>query len=210
MSNIRNHETITEKKRNRWDSDDEGDIQRTAYDNSQISTNAWSSSKCEYHQNECSEVVNYSRTNKRLESPQQVGVATMMDQQKAAAAWESNCYPYSPLLQGCRYELDCYERLDVIAEGTYGIVWKAKDKHSQEIVALKQIKDVSTKEGFPLLALREMQALLDLSHDCIVSIREVVVGYKDLDKVFMVFPVRNIAAFLLGLVHFQFMILSSP
>lgn len=210
MSNNRNYQTITKKKRIRWDSDDEGDVLRTANDGSQRNINAVSSSNCDTHQNECFEVLNRSRPNSRLELPQQVGVATVIEQQKAASACGSNCYSYSPLLQGCRYELDCYERLDVIAEGTYGIVWKAKDKYTQEIVALKQIKDVVTKEGFPLLALREMQALLDLSHDCIVSIREVVVGYKDLDKVFMVFPVGNIAAFRLGFVHFQFNVFSSP
>eukprot|EP00590_Aulacoseira_subarctica_P007828 CAMPEP_0172424100 /NCGR_PEP_ID=MMETSP1064-20121228/21238_1 /TAXON_ID=202472 /ORGANISM="Aulacoseira subarctica , Strain CCAP 1002/5" /LENGTH=367 /DNA_ID=CAMNT_0013165859 /DNA_START=37 /DNA_END=1137 /DNA_ORIENTATION=- len=94
---------------------------------------------------------------------------------------------YSPLLSGCRYLHDCYERLDVIAEGTYGIVWRAKDLSSQEIVALKQMKNVVTNEGFPVIALREVQALLDLSHECIVSVREVVVG-NNFDKVFMVMP----------------------
>jgi cell division cycle 2-like protein len=131
-----------------------------------------------------------------LQSSQKLEVvtSTAMGQQQTSVGCDYLCYHYSPLLQGCRNILDCYERLDVIAQGTYGIVWKARDKDSQEIVALKQIKDVGGNEGFPILALREMQALLDLSHDCIVSIREVVVGTssnEDLDKVFMVFPVRT-------------------
>jgi serine/threonine protein kinase len=79
-------------------------------------------------------------------------------------------------------------RLD---EGTYGIVWKARDTSSDEVVALKQIKFDSnlTKEGFPIAALREISVLLDLSHECIVTVREMVVG-DGADKVFMVMEVR--------------------
>jgi cell division cycle 2-like protein len=168
MSNSR-----TRKKRNRWDSDGEGNNGHLL---SQVDTGS-----SEYS----------GALTCLLEQPKQLEAAgTTMEQLQASVGCDNHCYHYSPLLQGCRNMADCYERLDVIAEGTYGIVWKASDKNSQEIVALKQIKDVGTKEGFPILALREMQSLLDLSHDCIVSIREVVVG-EDLDKVFMVFPVRT-------------------
>ncbi|KAK1734653.1 cyclin-dependent kinase [Skeletonema marinoi] len=72
-------------------------------------------------------------------------------------------------------------------EGTYGVVWKARDNATQEIVAIKQIKFDSdmTKEGFPISALREIGVLLSLSHESIVSVREMVVGSTP-DKVFMV------------------------
>jgi len=71
--------------------------------------------------------------------------------------------------------------------GTYGIVWKAKDLATKEIVALKQIKfDAEmTKEGFPMAALREINVLLELSHENIVTVREMVVGDSS-DQVFMV------------------------
>ncbi len=94
---------------------------------------------------------------------------------------------HNPLLQGCRSVYDCYERLDRLDEGTYGIVWKARDTTTQDIVALKQIKfeSVLTKEGFPTAALREIGVLLALSHECIVTVKEMVVG-DDFDKVFMV------------------------
>ena len=94
---------------------------------------------------------------------------------------------YNPLLSGCRSVYDSYERLDRISEGAYGVVWKAKDLATQEIVALKQIKfDADmTKEGFPVSALREISVLLSLSHPCVVTVREMVVGTA-LDKVFMV------------------------
>lgn len=96
---------------------------------------------------------------------------------------------HNPLLQGCRSVYDSYERLDHLDEGTYGVVWKARDNSTGEIVALKQIKFDSemTKEGFPISALREIGVLLALSHECIVTVREMVVGTAA-DKVFMVMP----------------------
>eukprot|EP00804_Cyclotella_cryptica_P027964 CCRYP_003854-RA/>CCRYP_003854-RA protein AED:0.00 eAED:0.00 QI:291/1/1/1/0/0/2/624/269 len=94
---------------------------------------------------------------------------------------------HNPLLHGCRSVYDSYERLDHLDEGTYGVVWKARDNSSGEIVALKQIKfdNEMTREGFPISALREISVLLALSHECIVTVREMVVGSAH-DKVFMV------------------------
>lgn len=94
---------------------------------------------------------------------------------------------HNPLLSGCRSVYSCYERLARLDEGTYGVVWKARDTATDETVALKQIKfdQVMTKEGFPMTALREISVLLDLSHECIVTVREMVVG-DAFDKVFMV------------------------
>lgn len=94
---------------------------------------------------------------------------------------------HNPLLQGCRSVYDTYERLSHIDEGTYGVVFKARDNSTNEIVAIKQIKfeDELTKEGFPISALREIGVLLSLSHECIVTVREMVVGDTP-DKVFMV------------------------
>jgi cell division cycle 2-like protein len=95
---------------------------------------------------------------------------------------------HNPLLQGCRSVYDTYERLDRVSEGTYGIVWKARDLATKEIVALKQIKfdsDQVKNQGFPVTALREISVLLALSHECIVTVKEMVVGSTN-DKVFMV------------------------
>jgi cyclin-dependent kinase 2 len=36
--------------------------------------------------------------------------------------------------------MDNFERLESIGEGTYGVVYKARDRNSKEIVALKKIK----------------------------------------------------------------------
>mmetsp|Transcript_291 Transcript_291/g.755 ORF Transcript_291/g.755 Transcript_291/m.755 type:complete len:397 (+) Transcript_291:136-1326(+) len=105
---------------------------------------------------------------------------------------ESALHPFhNPLLQGCRSIYDTYDRIARLSEGAYGIVWKAKDLATQEIVALKQIKfedqqQLVQVQGFPVTAFREINVLLALSsHENIVSVKEMVVG-TGMDKVFMV------------------------
>lgn len=70
----------------------------------------------------------------------------------------------------------CYERLNQIEEGSYGIVYRAKDKQTGDIVALKKLKLDEEKNGFPITALREINALMTCRHENVVGIREVVVG----------------------------------
>ncbi|XP_061360777.1 cyclin-dependent kinase G-2 isoform X2 [Gastrolobium bilobum] len=88
------------------------------------------------------------------------------------------------MLQGCR-SVDEFERLNKIDEGTYGVVYRARDKKSGEIVALKKVKMEKEKEGFPLTSLREINILLSFHHPSIVDVKEVVVG-SSLDSIFMV------------------------
>ncbi|KAM7484099.1 hypothetical protein LguiA_000108 [Lonicera macranthoides] len=88
------------------------------------------------------------------------------------------------MLQGCR-SVDEFERLNKIDEGTYGVVYRAKDKKTGEIVALKKVKMEKEKEGFPLTSLREINILLSFHHPSIVDVKEVVVG-SSLDSIFMV------------------------
>ncbi|KAI3877597.1 hypothetical protein MKX03_037730 [Papaver bracteatum] len=87
------------------------------------------------------------------------------------------------MLQGCR-SVDEYERLNKIDEGTYGVVYRAKDKKTGEIVALKKVKMEKEREGFPLTSLREINILLSFHHESIVDVKEVVVG-SNLDSIFM-------------------------
>jgi cell division cycle 2-like len=69
-----------------------------------------------------------------------------------------------------------YERLNQIEEGSYGVVFRARDKQTGDIVALKKLKLDEEKHGFPITALREINALMNCRHDNVVGIREVVVG----------------------------------
>lgn len=70
----------------------------------------------------------------------------------------------------------CYERLNQIEEGSYGVVFRARDKQTGDIVALKKLKLDEEKHGFPITALREVNALMSCQHENVVRIREVVVG----------------------------------
>ncbi|KAF3337939.1 cyclin-dependent kinase G-2-like isoform X2 [Carex littledalei] len=88
------------------------------------------------------------------------------------------------MLQGCR-SVDEFERLNKINEGTYGVVYRARDKKSGEVVALKKVKMEKEKEGFPMTALREINILLSFHHPSIVDVKEVVVG-STMDSIFMV------------------------
>ncbi|OQS06792.1 cyclin-dependent kinase, partial [Thraustotheca clavata] len=83
--------------------------------------------------------------------------------------------------------VDNYARIGKIDEGTYGVVSKARDKATGDIVALKQIKMTTDlcREGFPVTALRETNILLALDHPNIVRMREMVVGSTP-DKIYMV------------------------
>ncbi|CAM8879519.1 unnamed protein product [Rhodiola kirilowii] len=88
------------------------------------------------------------------------------------------------MLQACR-SVDEFERLNKIDEGTYGVVYRARDNKSGEIVALKKVKMEREREGFPLTSLREINILLSFHHPSIVDVKEVVVG-SSLDSIFMV------------------------
>ena len=56
-----------------------------------------------------------------------------------------------------------------IGEGTYGVVYKAKDTVTNEIVALKQIRLENEDEGIPSTAMREISILKELKHQNIVE-----------------------------------------
>lgn len=88
------------------------------------------------------------------------------------------------MLLGCR-SVDEFERLNKIDEGTYGVVYRARDKKTGEVVALKKVKMEKEREGFPLTSLREINVLLSFHHPSIVDVKEVVVG-SSLDSIFMV------------------------
>jgi serine/threonine protein kinase len=59
-------------------------------------------------------------------------------------------------------KIDKYEKLGMIGEGTYGVVYKAKDTETGEIYALKKIRLESEDEGIPSTAIREIALLKEL------------------------------------------------
>lgn len=91
---------------------------------------------------------------------------------------------YYPAIMGCR-SVDEFECLNRIEEGTYGVVYRAKEKATTTIVALKRLKMEKEKEGFPITSLREVNTLLKGQHKNIVTVREIVVG-SNMDKIYIV------------------------
>ena len=66
--------------------------------------------------------------------------------------------------------LSRYQKVEKpIGEGTYGIVYKAKDRETGETVAMKKIRLEAEDEGVPSTALREVSILLELNHPNIVE-----------------------------------------
>lgn len=66
-----------------------------------------------------------------------------------------------------------YEKIEKLGEGTYGIVYKAKDNLKGEIVAIKKIRLENEDEGMPSTAMREIAILKELSHSNIVQLKDV-------------------------------------
>lgn len=85
----------------------------------------------------------------------------------------------------CR-TVESYERLNFIDEGTYGLVYKARDITSGDIYALKQIKSPFDKNGFQLTSLREITTLFSIpAHANIIYLREVVTSVNT-DRFYLV------------------------
>ncbi|XP_070336034.1 cyclin-dependent kinase 3 isoform X5 [Odocoileus virginianus] len=96
--------------------------------------------------------------------------------------------------------MDVFQKVEKIGEGTYGVVYKAKNKETGQLVALKKIRlDLSTPpsfslncctplsretEGVPSTAIREISLLKELKHPNIVRLLDVVHSEKKLYLVF--------------------------
>jgi len=75
--------------------------------------------------------------------------------------------------------VDRYEKMDKLGEGTYGVVYKARDRVTGEvlfftltpfqIVALKKIRLEKEDDGVPSTAIREISLLKGLKHPNIVE-----------------------------------------
>lgn len=73
-----------------------------------------------------------------------------------------------------------YEIMDIIGEGTFGMVYKAKDRRSNQIYALKKVRLEKEKEGFPVTTVREIKILRQLdNHQNIIKLREIVTDKLD-------------------------------
>lgn len=73
-----------------------------------------------------------------------------------------------------RLALERYQKIEKVGEGTYGVVYKARDRNTGEILALKKIRLESEDEGVPSTAIREISLLKTLQHPNVVKLKDVV------------------------------------
>jgi len=80
--------------------------------------------------------------------------------------------------------MERYQKMEKVGEGTYGVVYKAKDRVTGEIIALKKIRLEAEDEGIPSTAIREISLLKELQHPNIVRLYDVVHTERKLTLVF--------------------------
>ena len=77
-----------------------------------------------------------------------------------------------------------YEPLGVIGIGAYGIVLKAENRETGEIVAIKKFKESDSDSTIRKISLREVKILKMVSHPNIVTLYE---SFKRKEKLHLVF-----------------------
>jgi cyclin-dependent kinase len=80
--------------------------------------------------------------------------------------------------------MDRYAKIEKVGEGTYGVVYKARDIGTNQIVALKKIRLEAEDEGVPSTAIREISLLKELKDDNIVRLLDIVHADQKLYLVF--------------------------
>jgi len=83
-----------------------------------------------------------------------------------------------------RQAVERYQKLEKIGEGTYGVVYKAKDRQTNELIALKKIRLEADDEGVPSTAIREISLLKELRHPNVVELKNVVHSEQKLYLIF--------------------------
>ncbi len=80
--------------------------------------------------------------------------------------------------------LSKFDILEKVGEGTYGVVYKARDLETRETIAIKKIRFQHEDEGIPSTAVREVSLLKSLNHPNIVLLKEVIYNNENLNLIF--------------------------
>ncbi|RCI04027.1 Cyclin-dependent kinase 10 [Rhizopus stolonifer] len=90
----------------------------------------------------------------------------------------------APFFGNCR-DVEDFQKLNRVGEGTYGVVYRVKDSRTKQIVALKKIRMERETDGMPVSSLREISILKRMKHQNIVNVTDVAVGPR-LESIFLV------------------------
>ncbi|KAJ7901172.1 Pkinase-domain-containing protein [Mycena olivaceomarginata] len=85
--------------------------------------------------------------------------------------------------------MERYSRIEKVGEGTYGVVYKARDLSTGGIVAMKKIRLEAEDEGIPSTAIREISLLKELNEEHIVRLLDIM--HVD-QKLYLVFEYLDV------------------
>ncbi len=77
-----------------------------------------------------------------------------------------------------------YQKLGKLGEGTYGVVFKAREQATNVLVAIKKIRLDSEEDGVPCTAIREIALLKQMKHRNVVRLLDVISEHR---RIFLVF-----------------------
>ncbi|KAH8281840.1 hypothetical protein KR054_003194 [Drosophila jambulina] len=80
--------------------------------------------------------------------------------------------------------MEDFEKIEKIGEGTYGVVYKGRNRVTGQIVAMKKIRLESDEEGVPSTAIREISLLRELKHENIVCLEDVLM---EENRIYLIF-----------------------
>lgn len=91
-------------------------------------------------------------------------------------------------------ESHIYKKFDILerkGKGAYGVVWKAKEKTTNKIVALKKVFDAFHNDTDAQRTFREIMLLQELNHENIIKLRNVIRAQNNKD-IYLVFEFMEI------------------
>lgn len=80
--------------------------------------------------------------------------------------------------------MERYDKGEVLGQGTFGVVFKALDKQTGQVVAIKKLRMGTAKEGINVTALREIKLLKEIRSPHVVRLLDVFTHKKNLALVF--------------------------